>query len=70
MNEKKTKKLCRNGFFFCIFVNSQEKTMVKLYAVVKEKTQAHIVCFLPCGSEIGESYSPQKSSVLNKFAKL
>ena len=68
--KKKRKNFAEKDFFFCIFVNSQEKTMVKLYAVVKEKTQAHIVCFLPCGSEIGESYSPQKSSVLNKFAKL
>ena len=55
---------------FLYLCGIQEWTTVKLYAVVKENTQAHIVCCLPRWFEIKEYYSPHKSSVSNKIAKL
>ena len=36
---------------FLYLCRTQERTTVKLYAVVKERTLAHIVCCLPGGSE-------------------
>ena len=49
---KKTEKtLAQRKFYVSLSHPRQEKTTVKIYAVVKKSTLAHIVCCLPCGSE-------------------